>query len=89
MGLFDQLYSRRIRVRLIGVRLSDLAGGGHQIDLFNDNDKVLNLYQAMDKIKMRYGENAVRRSVAMEINGLGRGNPFSGEPNVVPAHRNA
>lgn len=89
IGLFDQLYSRRIRVRLIGVRLSDLAGGGHQIDLFNDNDKVLNLYQAMDKIKMRYGENAVRRSVAMEINGLGRGNPFSGEPNVVPAHRNA
>ncbi len=43
----------------------------------------------MDKIKNRYGANAVRRSVAMEVNGLGRGNPFSGEPNVVPAHRNA
>lgn len=89
LGLFNQLYNRRIRVRLIGVRLSDLAGGGHQIDMFNDNDKVLNLYQAMDKMKIRYGQNAVRRSVAMEINGLGRGNPFSGEPNVVPAHRNA
>jgi hypothetical protein len=25
----------------------------------------------------------------MEVKGLGRGNPFSGEPNVVPAHRNA
>ncbi|MBR9861153.1 DNA polymerase IV [bacterium] len=87
--LFNQLYNRRIRVRLIGVRMSDLAGGGHQIDLFQDNDKVLNLYQAMDSIKNRYGQNAVRRSMAMQIKGLGRGNPFSGEPNVVPAHRRA
>lgn len=87
--IFDQLYNRRVRVRLIGVRLSDLAGGGHQIDLFNDDSRVLKLYQAMDKIKDRYGANAVRRSTAMEINGLGRGNPFNGEPNVVPAHRNA
>jgi DNA polymerase-4 len=86
--IFDQLYNRRIRVRLIGVRLSDLAGGGHQIDLFNDSSKVLKLYQAMDTIKNRYGANAVRRSTAMQINGLGRGNPFNGEPNVVPAHRN-
>ncbi len=89
LDIFNQLYNRRIRVRLIGVRMSDLAGGGHQIDLFNDDDKVLNLYQAMDKIKNRYGQNAVRRSIAMDINGLGRGNPFNGEPNVVPAHRNA
>lgn len=87
--LFNQLYNRRIRVRLIGVRLGDLAGGGHQIDLFNDDDRIINLYQAMDKLKKRYGANIVRRSVAHEINGLGRGNPFSGEPNVVPAHRNA
>lgn len=85
--LFDALYNRRVRIRLIGVRLSDLAGGGHQIDLFQDNDKVLNLYQAMDTIKERYGQNAVRRSMAMQIKGLGRGNPFSGEPNAVPAHR--
>ena len=43
----------------------------------------------MDKMKARYGANAVRRSVAAEVKGLGRGNPFSGEPNAVPAHRNA
>jgi DNA polymerase-4 len=87
--LFDSLYSRRVRIRLVGVRLGDLAGGGHQIDLFNDDDRIINLYQAMDKMKDRYGANAVRRSVASEVKGLGRGNPFSGEPNVVPAHRNA
>lgn len=87
--LFNSLYNRRVRIRLIGVKFSDLAGGGHQIDLFQDNDKVLNLYQAMDVIKNRYGQNAVRRSMAMQIKGLGRGNPFSGEPNAVPAHRRA
>ena len=88
-GIFDTLYSRRVRIRLVGVRLGDLAGGGHQIDLFNDDDRIIGLYQAMDKMKARYGANAVRRSVASEVKGLGRGNPFSGEPNVVPAHRNA
>ena len=88
-GIFDTLYSRRVRIRLVGVRLGDLAGGGHQIDLFNDDDRIIDLYQAMDKMKARYGANAVRRSVASEVKGLGRGNPFSGEPNVVPGHRNA
>ena len=88
-GLFNSVYSRRVHIRLVGVRLGDLAGGGHQIDLFNDDDRIIDLYHAMDKIKTRYGANAVRRSVAMEVNGLGRGNPFSGEPTVVPAHRNA
>ena len=87
--LFNSLYSRRVRIRLIGVRLGDLAGGGHQIDLFNNDDRIISLYQAMDKMKDRYGANAVRRSVASEVKGLGRGNPFNGEPNVVPAHRNA
>jgi DNA polymerase-4 len=89
LDLFKQLYTRRVRIRLIGVRFSDLAGGGHQVDMFNDDDKILNLYQAMDKVKSRYGANAVRRSVAMQIKGLGRGNPFNGEPNAVPAHRRA
>lgn len=87
--LFDSLYSRRVRIRLVGVRLGDLAGGGHQIDLFNDDDRIINLYQAIDAMKDRYGANAVRRGVAVELKGLGRGNPFNGEPNVVPAHRNA
>jgi DNA polymerase-4 len=86
--LFDKLYAQRVRIRLVGVRLSDLAGGGHQIDLFNDDTKVLNLYQAMDKMKKRFGADSIRRGIATEVKGLGRGNPFSGEPNAVPAHRN-
>ncbi len=85
--LFDKLYNRRLLVRLVGVRCSHLVGGGHQINLFEDNVETLRLYQAMDKIRNRYGINAVKRAKTMESNGLGRANPFNGMPPVIPAHR--
>src|SRR3954462_2900766 len=51
LELFRQLYNRRLLVRLIGVRFSHLVGGHHQINLFDDNEKTINLSQAMDKIR--------------------------------------
>ncbi len=85
--LFDKLYNRRLLVRLVGVRCSHLVGGGHQINLFEDNVETLRLYQAMDKMRQRYGINAVKRAKTMESNGLGRMNPFNGMPPVILAHR--
>lgn len=85
--LFDKLYNKRLLVRLVGVRCSHLVGGGHQINLFEDNVETLRLYQAMDKIRNRYGINAVKRAKTMESNGLGRMNPFNGMPPVILAHR--
>ena len=32
--LFEKLYNRRMLIRLVGVKLSHLVGGGHQINLF-------------------------------------------------------
>ncbi len=63
--LYKALYQRRLLVRLIGVKFSHLVSGGHQINLFEDNDKIMNLYQAMDKIRNRYGEKAVLRAGGM------------------------
>jgi len=60
-GLFDKLYQRRMRLRLIGVRFSGLVRGTYQIDLFQDTEEMLALYQAMDKMKSRYGFDAVMR----------------------------
>ena len=60
-GLFDKLYQRRMRLRLIGVRFSGLVRGTYQIDLFQDTEEMLSLYQAMDKMKSRYGFDAVMR----------------------------
>ncbi|MET3029200.1 DNA polymerase IV [Flavobacterium sp. UW10123] len=61
MNLFDKLYQRRMRLRLIGVRFSGLVRGTYQIDLFNDTEEMLALYQAMDRMKNRYGFDAVMR----------------------------
>jgi len=59
--LFEKLYQRRMRLRLIGVRFSGLVRGTYQIDLFEDTQEMLALYQAMDRMKNRYGFDAVMR----------------------------
>lgn len=59
--LFEKLYQRRMRLRLIGVRFSGLVRGTYQIDLFQDTEEMLALYQAMDRMKSRYGFDAVMR----------------------------
>ncbi len=64
LALFDQLYDRRQRVRLIGVRFSHLIHGGYQINLFQDTQKQIRLYQAIDRMKHRFGAGAVMRASA-------------------------
>lgn len=85
--LFKKLYSRRLLVRLIGLRMSHLVGGGHQINLFEDSVEKIRLYQAMDAMRNRFGQNAVSRAKTMESKGLGRSNPFNGMPSTIMAHR--
>jgi len=86
--IFKKLYNRRLLVRLIGIRFSHLAGGNYQINLFDDNEDVLHLYNAMDKIRNRYGDRSVIRAASMGAKTIGRfTNPFNGEPPVVLAHR--
>ena len=65
--LFDKLYQRRMRLRLIGIRFSGLVRGTYQIDLFNDTEELLALYQAMDRMKTRYGFDAVMRCAGASI----------------------
>ncbi|MCS6974816.1 MAG: DNA polymerase IV [Cyclobacteriaceae bacterium] len=63
--LFDKLYQRRMRIRLVGVRLSGLVYGHHQISLFDDTAESIRLYQAMDKIKHRYGAEKLTRATTL------------------------
>ncbi|MCA0932355.1 DNA polymerase IV [Lutimonas saemankumensis] len=87
MELFKRLYQRRLLVRLIGVNFSHLVEGGHQINLFEDSDKVISLYQAMDRIRKRYGSRAVINASGMGAKSIGRGNPFNGEAPPLLANR--
>lgn len=87
--LFKSLYEKRLLVRLIGVRYSHLVAGGHQINFLEDTEELCNLYQAMDAMRLRYGQDAVKRVVAMGSKAIGRVNPFNGQPPMIPAHRRA
>jgi DNA polymerase-4 len=93
--LFDQLHNRRMMVRLVGVNFSDLVTGNYQINLFDDSEERLNLYMAMDYIRNRYGMDNRGNSILSWGTTLGipniasMGNPFNGEPPIIPAHRNA
>jgi len=61
--LFTQLYDRRLLVRLLGVRFTHLIPGNYQIDLFDDTQEMIRLYQSIDQVKRRFGNEFVRRAV--------------------------
>nr|WP_321408291.1 DNA polymerase IV [uncultured Carboxylicivirga sp.] len=81
--LFDKVYDRRVLVRLVGVRFSHLIGGSYQIRLFEDSFKLIKLYQAMDKVRDRYGQQAVVRAMGMNSKVISTMNPFNGQTAIA------
>jgi DNA polymerase-4 len=67
--LFTKLYSRRMLLRLVGVRLSGLVHGNHQISLFDDTAESIQLYEAIDHIKHKHGVEKIIRATTL---GVGR-----------------
>jgi DNA polymerase-4 len=65
--LFDKLYNRRMLIRLVGVRLSGLVHGSHQINLFDDTAESINLYQAIDHIKHKHGAEKLMRATTLGV----------------------
>lgn len=74
-NLLKKAWNNHRPVRLIGVRLSQLCAGSYQINLFEDNEEQIRLYQAMDKINFKFGDKTVCRAAGMEI-GTRNFNPF-------------
>ncbi len=90
LELFDQLYNKRLLIRLVGVRFSGLVSGNYQMSLFENTQQTINLYQAMDTIKNKYGPHRIMRASTMDVKTIGSMmNPFNGEPPIVLAHRTA
>lgn len=87
LALFKKCYTRRIRIRLIGVKLSHLVSGHHQISLFDQDDKQFALYAALDHIRNQFGDRSVIRAGGMEAKTIGGANPFNGEPPALLANR--
>ena len=58
-ALFDKAYSRRMLIRLVGVKFSNLVNGFEQINLYGAAEEQYNLCQAMDKIRNRFGQKSI------------------------------
>lgn len=68
LELFERLYNKRMLIRLVGVRLSSLVHGNHQISLFDDTEESINLYEAMDRMKHKYGVDKLVRATTLNVN---------------------
>lgn len=64
--LLKRLYTRRMMIRLIGVKLSHLITGAQQLSLFEHTPEQINLYLAMDRVRRRFGNHVIRRAAGME-----------------------
>lgn len=65
LQLFHKLYTRRMLIRLIGVKFSGLITGSYQADLFNDSIKDISLSNAMDRIRIKYGVDKILRGISL------------------------
>lgn len=65
--LFERTNVRRMLIRLVGVKLSGLVNGHEQIGLYAASEEQYNLYQAMDKIRNKYGESAIAVASTLKI----------------------
>ena len=87
LELFERAFSRRLLVRLIGVRYSSLVSGNYQLGLFGDTIDYPSLYNALDRIRLKYGDRSVIKAIGMEAKTIGGWNPFNGEPPALLANR--
>jgi DNA polymerase-4 len=65
--IFKKLYSKRMLIRLVGVKLTKLVSGYEQIDLYDIAHERYDLYQAMDKIRNRFGNKAIAIASTLKI----------------------
>jgi DNA polymerase-4 len=63
--LFHKVYQKRMLLRLVGVKLSHLVSGSEQIALYGPSEKIYNLYQSMDRMRNKYGADAVRLATVL------------------------
>jgi DNA polymerase-4 len=60
--LFHQLYDVKKKIRLLGVRCSDLTSSSVQTNIFENKIQKSNLYSAIDDVKSRFGKNLLGKA---------------------------
>jgi DNA polymerase-4 len=64
--LFNKLYRKGEKIRLMGVRLSELTNEAIQTNLFSSKEKKAELYKAIDSLKNKFGKGSVRKGGGMK-----------------------
>lgn len=67
--LFDQLYERRMLIRLVGVKLSGLVSGFVQMNLFEDTGEQTALNDALDSVRKKFGAGVIQRAATLPAPG--------------------
>jgi DNA polymerase-4 len=75
--LFDEFYEPGRKVRLIGVRLSGLTEGSYQINMFDDREKDVLLYKAIDELKSKHGAGKLVLAQNLDSGNIKRHDPYS------------
>ncbi|OGW75285.1 MAG: hypothetical protein A2Z72_00970 [Omnitrophica bacterium RBG_13_46_9] len=67
--LYNRFDTKGKRVRLVGVRVSNLFPASLQNSLFEKytDKKIENIHKAVDKIKEKFGDTSIHRATQMEI----------------------
>jgi DNA polymerase-4 len=65
-SLFEKLYRRGAKIRLLGVRFSQLIPFTMQMNLFDNSEEKLQLYQAVDALKNQFGKDAVTKAAVLK-----------------------
>ncbi len=67
--IFGKLYRKGEKVRLLGVRFSQLIPFTMQMNLFDNAEEKLQLYKTVDKIKNDFGKDAITKATNVKKSG--------------------
>lgn len=64
--LFTRLYKKGQKVRLLGVKFSDLVPMSFQMDLFDKSVEKLQLFKAVDNLKDQFGKDVIMKATGLD-----------------------
>ncbi|MCX6197613.1 MAG: DNA polymerase IV [Bacteroidetes bacterium] len=73
--LFCESFDTNRKVRLLGVKFSSLEDGAYQINLFDDREKDILLYKAIDEMKTKHGKEKLVLAQNLNIGNVKRNDP--------------
>jgi hypothetical protein len=75
-------------IRLVGVRFSGLIRGTQQLNLFEDTSEMVHLYLAVDRMRKRFGADALQRASGIQLRELEARQEDADRQKAVPDPQN-